>query len=78
MIIVIIISIPPTNDLSQFLLIFSSGVLAVIVIKLNPYQREIMNIFVGLTLQILVLATLLPLADKVSQQLLLLLQLFYH
>jgi len=68
-VIVIIISIPPTDDLSHFLLIFSSGVLAAIVIKLKPYEQEILNIFDGLILQFLVLATLIPLVDNVSQHL---------
>ncbi|XP_065895382.1 uncharacterized protein [Dysidea avara] len=68
-IIVIIIAIPSNNDLSQFLLIFSSGVLAVVVIVLKPYQHKILNIFDGLILQLVVLATLIPLADNVNQQL---------
>ena len=68
-IIVIIIAIPSNNDLSQFLLIFSSGVLAVVVIVLKPYQHKILNIFDGLILQLVVLVTLIPLADNVSQQL---------
>ena len=68
-IIVIIIAIPSNNDLSQFLLIFSSGVLAVVVIVLKPYQHKILNIFDGLILQLVVLATLIPLADHTSQQL---------
>ncbi|XP_065895376.1 outer membrane protein A-like isoform X2 [Dysidea avara] len=68
-IIVIIIAIPSNNNLSQFLLIFSSGVLALVVIVLKPYQHKILNIFDGLILQLVVLATLIPLADNVSQQL---------
>ena len=68
-IIVIIIAIPSNSDLSQFLLIFSSGVLAVVVIVLKPYQHKILNIFDGLILQLVVLATLIPLADTVSQKL---------
>ena len=68
-IIVIIIAIPSNNDLSQFLLIFSSGVLAVVVIVLKPYQHKILNIFDGLILQLVVLATLIPLAENVNQQL---------
>ena len=67
-IIVIIIAFPSNNDLSQFLLIFSSGVLAVVVIILKPYQHKILNIFDGLILQLVVLATLIPLAHNVSQQ----------
>ena len=68
-IIVIIIAIPSNNDLSQFLLIFSCGVLALVVIILKPYQHKILNIFDGLILQLMVLATLIPLADNVNQQL---------
>ena len=68
-IIVIIIAIPSNSDLSQFLLIFSSGVLAVVVIVLKPYHHKILNIFDGLILQLVVLATLIPLADTVSQKL---------
>ena len=68
-IIMIIIATPSNNDLSQFLLIFSSVVLAVIVLLLKPYNHKILNIFDGLILQLVVLATLIPLADNVSQQL---------
>ena len=67
-IIVIIIAFPSNNDLSQFLLIFSSGVLAVVMIVLKPYQHKILNIFDGLILQLVVLATLIPLAHNVNQQ----------
>ena len=68
-IIVIIISIPSSTDLSQFLLYFSSVVLTVIVTILKPYKHHILNLFDGLILLLVVLATLIPLADKVSQQL---------
>ena len=68
-IIMIIIANPSNNDLSQFLLICSSVVLAAIPIILKPYEHKILNIFDGLVLQLVVLATLIPLADNVSQQL---------
>ena len=68
-IIVIIIANPSNNNLSQFLLIFSSAVLTTTVIILKPYDSKILNIFDGLILQLVVLATLVPLADDVSQQL---------
>ena len=65
----IIIANPSNNNLSQFLLIFSSAILTTIVIILKPYDSKILNIFDGLILQLVVLATLIPLADDVSQQL---------
>ena len=68
-IIVIIIANPSNSDLSQFLLIFSSVVLAFIPITLKPYKHKVLYIFDGLILQLVVLATLIPLADKVSKQL---------
>ena len=68
-IIVIIIAIPSNNDLSQLLLTFSCVVLAFIPTFLKPYEQKILNIFDGLILQLVVLATLIPLADNVSQQL---------
>jgi len=39
------------------------------VIALKPYDHKILNIFDGLILQLVVLATLIPLADSVSQKL---------
>ena len=68
-IIVIIIANPSNNYLSQFLLICTSVILAVIVIILRPYKHKILNIFDGLILRFVILATLIPLADNVSQQL---------
>jgi len=68
-IIVIIISIPSSNDLSQFLLIFSTVMLAFVPISLKPYDHKILNIFDGLMLRLMVLVTLIPLAENVSQQL---------
>ena len=68
-IIVIIIAIPSSNDLSQFLLIFSNVVLAFIPTIIKPYDYKILNIFDGLILQLVVLATLILLADNVSPQL---------
>ena len=66
-IIVIIIAIPSTNNLYLYLLIFSSVILAFILINiLKPYDHKILNIFDGLILLLVVLATLIPL---VSQQL---------
>ena len=67
--IVIIVSIPSSNDLSQFLLIISSVVLTVIVTTLKPYKHHILNLFDGSILLLVVLATLIPLSDIVSQQL---------
>jgi len=69
-IIMIIISIPSSNDLSQFLLCFSSVVMTMIVTILKPYKHQILNLFDGLILLLVVLATLVPLAGNVSQQLL--------
>ncbi|XP_065908921.1 uncharacterized protein [Dysidea avara] len=68
-IIVIIIANPSNNYLSQFLLICTSVILAVLVIILRPYKHKILNIFDGLILRFVILATLIPLADNVSQQL---------
>jgi len=68
-IIVIIIADPSNSDLSQLLLVISSAVLAFIPIMLKPYKHKILYIFDGLILQLVVLAALIPLADRVSQQL---------
>ena len=67
--IVIIISIPSSNNLSQLLLIFSSVVLAFIPLFVKPYDHKILNKFDALVLLFVFLATLIPLADNVSQQL---------
>ena len=68
-IIAIIILIPSSTDLSQFLLYFSSVVLTVIVTILIPYKHHVLNFFDGLILALVFMATLIPLADNVSQQL---------
>jgi len=44
-------------------------VLAFIPTFFKPYEQKVLNIFDGLILQLVVLATLIPLADNVSQQL---------
>ena len=68
-IILIVISIPSSNDLLQFLIIFSCSALAYIPTLFKPYNHKILNFFDGLILQFMVLATLIPLAENVSQQL---------
>ena len=63
----IIIVTPSTDILFLHLLIFSSAILAFILISvLRPYDHKILNIFDGLILLLVVLPTLIPL---VSQQL---------
>ena len=44
-------------------------VLTAIVIVLKLYKHQVLNLFDGLILLLVVLATLIPLADNVSQQL---------
>ncbi|XP_065893750.1 uncharacterized protein [Dysidea avara] len=68
LVIMIIIIVIPSNDIIFLhLLIFSSAILAFILINvLKPYQHKILNIFDGLILLLVVLPTLIPL---VSQQL---------
>jgi len=69
-IIVMIIAIPSNNDLFMFFLNYFS-IIAIVVVAtiLKPYNHNLLNIFDGLILQLLVLATLTLLADSVSQQL---------
>jgi len=69
-IIVIIIAFPSNNDLPHILLIFCCGhVLSFILTFLKPYKHKILNVFDGLIFQLVVLATLIPLTNDVSQQL---------
>jgi len=68
-IIATVILIPSSNDLSQLLLTFSCSALAHIPIFFKPYDHKLLNIFDGLISLLVVLATLIPLADNVSQQL---------
>ena len=51
-----IISIPSNNDLSQFLLYFLSVVLTVILMMLKPHKHQILNIFDGSILLLVVLS----------------------
>ena len=64
-IITIISAIPSTNIFFQNLLIFSSVILAFILIYvLKPYQHKILNIFDGLILLLVVLPTLIQLINQ--------------
>jgi len=69
-IIVTIILIQSSNDPSdQFLLTFSCSALVHMLILFKPYDHKILSIFDGLISLLVVLATLIPLADNVSKQL---------
>ena len=68
-IIVIIISNPSNNNLLQLLLYFSTVISTVIMAILKPYDHNIINIFDGLILLLMVLATLVPVADSINQEL---------
>ena len=64
-IITILSAIPSTNIFFQNLLIFSSVILAFILIYvLKPYQHKILNIFDGLILLLVVLPTLIQLINQ--------------
>ena len=68
-IILIIVVNPPINSLYQFLLIFSSTVLAFIPVMLKPYATKILNIFDGFILWMMILVTMIPLVDDFSEDL---------
>jgi len=69
-IILIIISNPSNDNSSQYLLIISNSILALIHVTLRPYEAYILNLFDGFVLQLMIVVSMVPLIDYNSNVLL--------
>ena len=67
---VVAISLTSNYVTSQFLLVSASTILALIQLIMKPYQSNILNIFNGFVLQLIILVSMTPLIDSVAQDLL--------
>ena len=63
-IIVIIIIITPANNTTQILLIVATTVMALIHLLLRPYESDVLNVFDGMILHLIILVPTLSLADS--------------
>ena len=63
-IISIIISNPSNGNNTQYLLITASTLLALIQLILKPYESELLNVFDGMVLQLIILISMIPLVDS--------------
>jgi len=70
-IILIIIANPSNNDTSQYILIITNSLLALIHMTIRPYGSNILNLFDGLVLQMMILVSMVPLIDSYDHYLLL-------
>ena len=70
-IILIIIGNPSNSDTTQYLLIISNSLLALIHVALRPYKSSILNVFDGFVLQLIIVVSMVPLIDSYDHDLLL-------
>ncbi|XP_065890185.1 uncharacterized protein [Dysidea avara] len=70
-IILIIIANTSNNDTSQYLLIFFNSLLAFIHMTIRPYGSNILNVFDGFVLQLMIVVSMVPLIDSYDPDLLL-------
>jgi len=68
-IILIVIINPSDASMTQFLLVVSSTILALIQLILRPYSSKFLNIFDGVILQIIILVSLIPVVESLDQDL---------
>jgi len=71
-IILIVIGNSSNDSTTQYLLITTNTTLALIHMTLKPYASRLLNMFDGLILQLMIIVSMLPLVDSISQDLLLL------
>ena len=69
-IILIIISTPSNHDTSQYLLIILNSFISLIKLTLRPYQSNILNLFDGFVLQLMIVVSMVPLIDSYDRDLL--------
>ncbi|XP_065894020.1 uncharacterized protein [Dysidea avara] len=70
-IILIIIANPSNNNTTQYLLIIANSTLALIHLMLKPYGSNILNMFDGFVLQLMIVVSMVPLIDSYDPDLLL-------
>jgi len=69
-IILIIIANPSNNDSSQYLFIIFTSLLTFIHVTLRPYRSNILNVFDGFVLQLMIVVSMVPLIDNYDPDLL--------
>jgi len=70
-IILIIISTPSNRNTSQYLLIILNSLISLIIVTVRPYQSNILNLFDGFVLQLMIVVSMVPLIDSYDRYLLL-------
>ena len=70
-IILIIIANPSNNDTTQYLFIIANSILALIHATIRPYGSNILNVFDGFVLQLMIAVSMVPLIDSYDPDLLL-------
>ena len=70
-IILIIIANPSNKNTSQYLLIISNSLLALIHVTVRPYESNILNMSDGFVLQLIIVVSMVPLIDSYNPELLL-------
>ena len=70
-IILIIIANPSNNNTTQYSLIIANSTLALIHVTLRPYGSNILNVFDGFVLQLMIVVSMVPLIDSYDPDLLL-------
>jgi len=71
MVILIIIANSSDNNTSQYLLIIANSTLALIHVTVRPYKYNILNLFDGFVLHLMILVSMVPLIDNYNPDLLL-------
>jgi len=70
-IILIVITAPSNTEISHYLLIISSALLAFIYMILKPYKFNVLNMFDGFLLQLMIVVSMVPLIDSYDRDFLL-------
>ncbi|XP_065895657.1 uncharacterized protein [Dysidea avara] len=70
-IILIIIANPSNNNTTQYSLIIANSTLALIHVTIKPYESNILNVFDGFVLQLMIVVSMVPLIDSYDHDLLL-------
>ena len=70
-IILIVIANPSNNDTTQYLFIIANSILALIHATIRPYGSNILNVFDGFVLQLMIVVSMVPLIDSYDPDLLL-------
>ena len=70
-IILITVTNPSSNNTTQYLLIIANSTLALVHVTIKPYESNILNVFDGFVLQLMIVVSMVPLIDSNDPDLLL-------